>query len=87
MLFDVLKVQDQAKLQDIFISWHLVVITLKSHRGLAGPDCQHIVIDEFLWMVSGCALETDECHWMFKTKANMVQGEGNFPLKMFISKT
>ena len=28
-----------------------------------------------LWMVSGCALETDVCHWMFKTKANMVQGE------------
>ena len=51
------------------------MITLKSHQCLAGPDCQHIVIDEFLWMVSGCALETDVCHWMFKTKANMFQGE------------
>ena len=51
------------------------MITLKSQRGLAGPDCQHIVIDEFQWMVSDCALETDVCHWMFKTKANMFQGE------------
>ena len=38
-------------------------------------------------MVSGCALETDVCHWMFKTWFNMVQGEGDFPLNMFISET
>ena len=48
---------------------------------LAGPDCQHVVIDEFLRMVSGCVLETDACHWMFKTKVNMVQGQEDAPLK------
>ena len=37
----------------------LYIYILNGHRGLAGPDCQHIVIDEFLCMVSGCALETD----------------------------
>ena len=50
-------------------------ICLKGHRGLASPDCQHVVIDEFLCMVSCFALETDVCHWMFKTKLNMVQGQ------------
>ena len=31
-------------------------------------------------MVSGCALRTDVCHWMFKTKVNMVQGQEDSPL-------
>ena len=48
---------------------------LKGHRGLAGPDCQHIMIDEFLCMVSGFALETDVCHWMFKTKSTWFKGK------------
>ena len=60
--------------------WSCVEV-LKTHRGLAGPDCQHIVIDEFLCMVSGCALETDACHWMFKTKVNMVQGHRRWAFK------
>ena len=34
---------------------------LKAHLGLAGPECQHVVTDEFLCMVFGCALETDVC--------------------------
>ena len=54
---------------------------LKTHPFLAGPDCQHGVIDEFLCMVSGCALETDVCHWMFKTKVNIVQGQEDAPLR------
>ena len=49
------------------------------HCGLACPDCQHVVTDEFLCMVSGCALETDVCHWMFKTKVNIVQGQEDAP--------
>ena len=60
----------------------LKLLRLMAHRGLAGLDCQHIiVIDEFLCMVSGCALETDVCHWMFKTKVNMVQGQEDAPLR------
>ena len=43
--------------------------------GLAGEDCQHAVTDESLCPVTGCALGTDVCHWMFKTKVNMVQGQ------------
>ena len=31
-------------------------------------------------MVTGCALGTDVCHWMFKTKVNMVQGHEDAPL-------
>ena len=54
-------------------------MTLKTHRGLAGPDCQHVVTDEFLFMVFGCALETDVCHLMFKTKVNMVQSHEDAP--------
>ena len=46
-----------------------------THHSLAGQDCQHLVIDEFLCMVSGCASETDVCHWMFKTKVSMVQAQ------------
>ena len=44
---------------------------LKANLGLGREDCQHAVIDEFLCMVTGCALETDLCHWMF-FKVNMV---------------
>ena len=57
-----------------------IACPLKTHCGLAGPDCQHVVIDEFLCMVSGCALETDVCQWMFKTKVNIVQGQEDAPL-------
>ena len=31
--------------------------------------------------MTGCALGTDVCHWMFKTKVNMVQGQEDAPLK------
>ena len=30
--------------------------------------------------MTGCALGTDVCHWMFKTKVNMVQGQEDGPL-------
>ena len=43
-------------------------------------DCQHAVTDEALCTVTGCALGTDVCHWMFKTKVNMVQGQEDGPL-------
>ena len=65
-------------LQNVREEWHCTaqkkaiihqVTTLKGHRGLAGPDCQHVVIDEFLCMVSRCALETYVCHWIFKQKS------------------
>ena len=36
-------------------------------------------------MVSGCALETDVCHWMFKTEVNMVQSQEDAPLSSFTS--
>ena len=48
--------------------------------GLAAEDCQHAVTDESLCTVTGCALGTDVCHWMFKTKVNMVQGQEDGPL-------
>ena len=48
--------------------------------GLGRKDCQHTVIDEFLCMVTDYALGTDVCHWMFKTKVNMVQGQEYSPL-------
>ena len=35
---------------------------LKTNLGLGQKDCQHIVIDEFLCMVTGCALGTDVCN-------------------------
>ena len=53
---------------------------LKRNLGLGQEDCQHPVIDEILCMVSGCALGTDACHWMFK-QVSMVQGQHDFPLK------
>ena len=31
-------------------------------------------------MVVGCALGIDVCHWMFKKKVNMVQGQQEGPL-------
>ena len=43
-----------------------------------------IVIDEFLFMVAGCALKTDVYHWMFLKKVNMVQGQQDGPLRSFI---
>ena len=30
-------------------------------------------LDESLYPVTGCTLGTDVCHWMFKTKVNMVK--------------
>ena len=59
-----------------------MLLGLKVDLGLAGEDCQHAVIDESLCMVTGCALGTDVCHWMFKTKVNMVQGQEDGPLKL-----
>ena len=53
---------------------------LKKDLGLTGEDCQHAVTDESLCPVTGCALGTDVCHWMFKTKVNMVQGQEDGPL-------
>ena len=50
---------------------------------LAGEDCQPAVTDESLCTVTGCALGTDVCHWMFKTKVNMVQGQEDGPLRPF----
>ena len=41
---------------------------LKINLSLGREDCQHAVIDEFLGMVYGGALETDVCYWMFKQK-------------------
>ena len=43
-------------------------LILKVDLGLAVEDCQHAVTDESLCTVTGCALGTDVCHWMFKTK-------------------
>ena len=45
------------------------------------------VTDESLCLVTGCALGTDVCHWMFKTKVNMVQGQEDGPLNiLFITR-
>ena len=56
------------------------IALLKVELSLAGEDCQHAVTDEALCMVTGCAVGTDVCHWMFKTKVNMVQGQQDGPL-------
>ena len=53
---------------------------LKVDLSLAGEDCQHAVTDVALCTVTGCALGTDVCHWMLKTKVNMVQGQEDGPL-------
>ena len=53
---------------------------LKVDLGLAGKDGQHAVTDESLYTVTGYALGTDVCHWTFKTKVNMVQGQEDGPL-------
>ena len=55
-------------------------IGLKVDLSLAGEDCQHAVTDEALCTVTGCALGTDVCHLMLKTKVNMVQGQEDGPL-------
>ena len=57
-------------------------LSLKVDLSLAGEDCQHAVTDEALCTVTGCALGTDVCHWMFKTKINMVQGQEDAPLSI-----
>ena len=44
----------------------LLFICLKGHLGVPWEDNQHVVIDEFLCMVAGCASGTGVCHWMFK---------------------
>ena len=38
---------------------------IKGHRGHPQEDYQQTVIDVFLCMVTGWALGTDVCHWMF----------------------
>ena len=48
---------------------HTVKSVLKVNLSLGREGCQHAVTDEFLCMVAGCALGTDVCHWMFKTKS------------------
>ena len=48
-------------------------LPLKVDLSLAGEDCQQAVTDAALCTVTGCALGTDVCHWMFKTKVNMVK--------------
>ena len=58
----------------------MIRIRLKVDLSLAGEDCQHAVPDESLFTVTGCALGTDVCHWMFKTKVNNVQGQEDGPL-------
>ena len=55
---------------------------LKVDLSLAGEDCQHAVTDKSLCPVTGCALGADVCHWMFKTKVNMVQGQEDGPLSI-----
>ena len=45
------------------------VKSLKGNFGLGQEDCQQAVTDDFLCIVAGCALQTDVCHWMFKTKS------------------
>ena len=57
-----------------------MVLSLKVDLSLPREDCQHAVTDEAPCTVTGCALGTDVCHWMFKTKANMVQGQEDGPL-------
>ena len=42
---------------------------LKANLGLGREDCQHAVIEEFLCKVTGYALGTDVCHWMFLKKS------------------
>ena len=37
-------------------------VFLTKNLGLGRPDCQHTVINEFLCVVTGCALGTDICH-------------------------
>ena len=56
---------------------------LKVDLSLAGEDCQHAVTDESLCTVTGCALGTDVCHWMFKTKLTCfkVKKESKMALK------
>ena len=62
----------------------VILDSLKVDLSLAGEDCQHAVTDEALCTVTGCALGTDVCHWMFKTKVNMVQGQEDGPLNIKI---
>ena len=57
--------------------------SLKVDFSLAGEDCQQAVTDEAVCTVTGCALGTDVCHWMFKTKVNMVQGQEDGLLSCF----
>ena len=45
------------------------VVLLTADLGLGRKDCQHTVIDEFLCTVASCALGTNVCHWIFKTKS------------------
>ena len=53
-------------------------IYLMTNIGLGREDCQHVVKDEFLCMVVGCALGTIVHNWMFEKKVNTVQGRQDF---------
>ena len=46
--------------------WPSCLAHLKTNLSLGWENCQHTVIDEFLRMVTGCALGTVVLHWMFK---------------------
>ena len=49
-----------------FHTWQVTFKSyLKANLGLGQEGYQHAVIDEFLCMVTDCALGTDVCQWMF----------------------
>ena len=54
---------------------------LKVNLGLGREDCQRALIDEFLCMVTGCALGTDVCHWIL-TKSQHGSRSTRFPFKL-----
>ena len=43
--------------------------TSEGHFGLPWEDYQHVVVNEFMCMVAGCALRTDVYHWMFGNRS------------------
>ena len=65
----VTKCQRPSNCFSFVLSSFFLLATLKTNLGLGQEDCQHSVIDEFLYMVAGCALGTDVFHCMFKQKS------------------
>ena len=49
--------------------------------GLGQEDCPHAVIDEFLCMVTGCALGTDASHLIFFFKSQHGSRSTRYPFK------